>query len=227
MRCPSLSPSVFLQASSASASPPDNPRFDRSFEFDSRSDRLARFLIEEVIPEVERHPTAEGRAIRISTDPNDRAIGGGSTGAIAAFTVAWERPDAFRRVFSAIGTYVGMRGGEQYYVLVRKTDPKPLRIFMQDGVHDEWPGGPEMGDWWMSNQTMNRALEFAGYDVRHIWGAGTHNGSQAAAVFPDAMRWLWRDWPAPIRAGEPGNPVLRRSCSREKTGRLPRMVAHL
>ncbi len=193
----------------ASASPPDNPRFDRSFEFDSRSDRLARFLIEEVIPEVERYPTADGRAIKISTDPNDRAIGGGSTGAIAAFTVAWERPDSFRRVFSAIGTYVGMRGGEQYYVLVRKTDPKPLRIFMQDGVHDEWPGGPEMGDWWMSNQTMNRGLEFAGYDVRHIWGAGTHNGSQAEAVFPDAMRWLWRDWPAPVRAGVPGNPVLQ------------------
>jgi gluconolactonase len=104
---------------------------------------------------------------------------------------------------------VGMRGGEQYYVLVRKTEPKPLRIFMQDGVHDEWPGGPEMGDWWMSNQTMNRALEFAGYDVRHTWGAGTHNGSQAASVFPDAMRWLWKDWPAPIRSGEPGNPVLK------------------
>ena len=193
----------------ASASPPDNPRFDRSFEFDSRSDRLARFLMEEVIPAVERHTTPQGRAIRLSTDPNDRAIGGGSTGAIAAFTVAWERPDAFRRVFSAIGTYVGMRGGEQYYVLVRKTDPKPLRIFMQDGVHDEWPGGPEMGDWWMSNQTMNRALEFAGYDVRHTWGAGTHNGNQAASLFPEAMRWLWRDWPAPIRAGEPGNPVLK------------------
>jgi gluconolactonase len=193
----------------ASAHPPDNPRFDRSFEFDSRSDRLARFLLEEVLPEVERHTTGEGRAIRLSTDPNDRAIGGGSTGAIAAFTVAWERPDAFRRVFSSIGTYVGMRGGEQYYVLVRKTDPKPLRIFMQDGVHDEWPGGPEMGDWWMSNQTMNRALEFAGYDVRHTWGAGTHNGNQAASLFPEAMRWLWRDWPAPIHAGPPGNPVLK------------------
>jgi gluconolactonase len=185
-----------------SAKAPENPRFDRSFEFDSRSDRLARFLIEEVIPEVERH------AIKLSTDPNDRAIGGGSTGAIAAFTVAWEHPDAFRRVFSSIGTYVGMRGGEQYYVLVRKTEPKPLRIFMQDGVHDEWPGGPEMGDWWMSNQTMNRALEFAGYDVRHVWGAGSHNGSQATMLFPEAMRWLWRDYPTPIRSEPPGNPVL-------------------
>jgi hypothetical protein len=192
-----------------SANPPDNPRFNRSLEFDSMGDRLARFLLEEVIPEVERRKTADGLPIKLSADPNDRAIGGGSTGAIAAFTVAWQRPDAFRRVFSSIGTYVGMRGGEQYYVLVRKTEPKPLRIFMQDGVHDEWPGGPEMGDWWMSNLTMNRALEFAGYDVRHVWGAGTHNGNQAAAVFPDAMRWLWRDWPAAIQAQSPGNPVLK------------------
>ena len=192
-----------------SAKAPENPRFDRSFEFDSRSDRLARFLIDEVMPAVERQPVTEGRSIKLSSDPNDRAIGGGSTGAIAAFTVAWERPDAFRRVFSSIGTYVGMRGGEQYYVLVRKTEPKPLRIFMQDGVHDEWPGGPEMGDWWMSNQTMNRALEFAGYDVRHVWGAGSHNGSQATLLFPTAMRWLWRDYPEPIRSQPPGNPVLK------------------
>ncbi len=166
----------------ASANAPENPRFDRSFEFDSLSNRLARFVIEEVIPQVEQHKTPDGQTIMLSSNPDDRAIGGGSTGAIAAFTVAWERPDAFRRVFSAIGTYVGMRGGEQYYVLVRKTEPKPLRIFMQDGVHDEWPGGPEMGDWWMSNQTMNRALEFAGYDVRHVWGAGTHNGLQASVL---------------------------------------------
>lgn len=188
---------------------PRNPRYDRSFEFDSLNGRLGLFLLEDVLPEVEKHRTPDGYPILLSKDPNDRAIGGASTGGIGAFTVAWQYPDAFRRVFSAIGTYVGMRGGEQYYVLVRKTESKPLRIFMQDGVHDEWPGGPEMGDWWMSNQTMQRALTFAGYDMRHIWGAGTHNGNQAASVFPDAMRWLWRDWPAPIRAGESDNPVLR------------------
>src|SRR5580698_2713122 len=129
-----------------SANAPEDPRFDRSFEFDSLSDRLARFVIEEVIPQVEKHKTPDGQAILLSSSPDDRAIGGGSTGAIAAFTVAWERPDAFRRVFSAIGTYVGMRGGEQYYVLVRKTEPKPLRIFMQDGVHDEWPGDGRLVD---------------------------------------------------------------------------------
>ena len=102
-----------------------------------------------------------------------------------------------------------MRGGDQYYVLVRKTEPKPIRIFMQDGVHDEWGGGPEMGDWWMSNQTMERALTFAGYDVKHEWGAGTHNGNQAEAIFPQAIEWLWRDWPAPVRAGASQNPVLQ------------------
>jgi gluconolactonase len=193
----------------ASSTPPENPRFDRSLEFDSLNDRLARFLLNEIIPAVERRTTPGGKPILLSHDPNDRAIGGASTGGIGAFTVAWERPDAFRRVFTAIGTFVAMRGGEQYYVLVRKTEPKPIRIFMQDGTNDEWGGGPEMGDWWMSNQTMNRALEFAGYDVRHVWGVGSHNGSQAAAIFPDAMRWLWRDWPAPISAREPGNPVLK------------------
>jgi gluconolactonase len=192
-----------------SASGDENPRFDRSFEFDSRSDRLARFILEDVIPEVERQKTPTDYPIAISDDPNDHAIGGSSTGAIAAFTVAWERPDAFRRVFSSIGTYVGMRGGEQYYVQVRKTEPKPIRIFQQDGVHDEWPSGPEMGDWWMSNLTMNRALEFAGYDVKHVWGDGTHNGNQAKQLFPDAMRWLWRDYPAPIQAQAPGNPRLK------------------
>jgi gluconolactonase len=192
-----------------SAQPPDDPRFDRSLEFDSIGDRLPRFLVEEVLPEVERHKTPDSKPILLSTDPNERAIGGGSTGGIGAFNVAWQRPDQFRRVFTAIGTFVGMRGGEQFYVLVRKTEPKPLRIFMQDGASDEWGGGPEMGDWWMSNNTMQRALSFAGYDVNHVWGAGTHSDRHASALFPDVMRWLWRDYPKPIEPQLPGNPVLK------------------
>jgi gluconolactonase len=187
----------------------ENPRHDRSFEFDSLSDRLPRFLLEEVLPAVQKHTTPDGRPILVSSNPNDRAIGGASTGGIGAFTVAWQRPDEFRRVFTAIGTFVGMRGGEQYNVLVRKTEPKPLRIFMEDGAYDEWDGGPEMGDWWMSNQTMERALSFAGYDVRHVWGNGTHNDTHATSVFPDAMRWLWRDWPKPVDRRPGGSPVLK------------------
>ena len=158
-----------------------NPRFDRSFELDSMTDRFPRFVIEEVLPAVEKHSTPDGRAIYLSRDPNDRGAAGGSTGGIAAFNLAWQRPDSFRRVFSAIGTFVGMRGGERYYVLVRKTEPKPLRVFLEDGVHDVCI--PEIGDWWMSNQTMARALGFAGYAVNHAWGAGTHSTAHAAAIF--------------------------------------------
>ena len=194
---------------SGASSAPGARRYQRSFEFDSMSGRFVRFVLEEVLPAVEQHAAPDGRKVRLSANADDRAIGGGSTGGIGAFTAAWERPDAFHRVFSSIGTYVGMRGGEQYYVEVRKTEPKPIRIFMEDGVHDEWPGGPEMGDWWMSNLTMQRALEFAGYDLKYRWGLGTHDGHHADLVFPEAMRWLWRDWPKPVVAMEPGNPRLQ------------------
>ena len=178
----------------------ENPRFNRSFEFDGLNDSLARSIVEEIFPEVEKRQTPDGRPIKLSRDPNDRCAGGGSTGGIAAFTLAWERPDLFRRVFSAIGTYVGMRGGDHYPVLVRKTEPKPIRVFQQDGENDQWMGGPEVGDWWMSNQTLDRALEFAGYEHQHVWGNGRHSGKHATAIFPDAMRFLWKDWPKPVQA---------------------------
>src|SRR5262249_42101518 len=95
-------------------------RFNRSYEYDGLGDNYARFLLEELLPDVERKTASDGRAIRLSKDGNDRGIGGASSGAICAFTAAWERPDAFSRVFSAIGTYVGLRGGHSYATLVRK-----------------------------------------------------------------------------------------------------------
>jgi len=180
-------------------------RFNRSFEYDGLGDNYARFLLEELLPEVETKTAADGRAIRLSKDGNDRSIAGSSSGAIAAFTAAWERPDAFRRVFSSIGTYVGLRGGNVYPTLVRKTEPKPLRIFLQDGSNDLNSYG---GDWWMANQELERALTFAGYEVDHAWGKGGHDGNQAGEVFPDAIRWLWKGWPEPVKAGA-GSAQLR------------------
>jgi sugar lactone lactonase YvrE/enterochelin esterase-like enzyme len=174
------------------------PRFNRSYEYDGLGDAYARFLLEELLPEVEKITAAGGRPIRLSRDGNDRAIGGASSGAVCAFTAAWERPDAFRRVFSAIGTYVGLRGANSYPTLVRKFEPKPLRVFLQDGSKDLNIYG---GDWWMANQEMERALTFAGYEVNHVWGEGGHSGTDATKIFPDAMRWLWKDWPTPIKAG--------------------------
>ena len=193
-----------------SVTAPLNPRFNRSLEFDGLSDSLGRFILKEVLPEVERHKSPGGLSIRLSSDPNDRAAGGVSTGGIASFTLAWEHPNSFRRVFTASGTFVGMRGGDRYPVLVRKTEPKPIRIFMQDGSHDgldEVLG--ELGDWWMGNQTMERGLEFSGYQVEHVWGDGPHGSKQGAVVFPEAMRWLWKDWPEPIVAGVSRNVFLK------------------
>lgn len=174
-------------------------RFNRSFEYDGLGGAYARFLLDELLPFVETKATADGRPIRLSRSGNDRSIGGQSSGAIAAFTAAWERPDAFTRVFSAIGTFVDLRGGARYPSLIRKTEPKPLRVFLQDGSNDNNLYG---GDWWMANQTMERALTYAGYEVSHAWGEGGHNGRHATALFPDAIRWLWRDWPQPVPAGK-------------------------
>src|SRR6202790_4949259 len=180
-------------------------RFNRSFEYDGLGDAYARFLLEEILPEVEKQQTKDGRAIHLSKNGSDRAIGGSSSGAVCAFTVAWERPAEFSKVFSCIGTYIGMRGAERYPTLIRKYEPRPIKIFLQDGSDDL---NIYAGDWWMANQTMERALVFSGYSVEHIWGEGQHNVKKATAIFPEAMRWLWKDWPQVTKVGPTKNQLL-------------------
>ena len=180
-------------------------RFNRSYEYDGLGPNYARFLVEELLPEVETKKTSDGRAIHFSHDAKDRAIGGSSSGAVCAFTAAWERPDQFSRVFSVVGTYVGLRGADRYPTLLRKYETKPLRVFLQDGSADQ---NIYAGDWWMANQMMERALAFAGNEVQHAWGEGGHNGEQGTQVFPDAMRWLWKGWPAPVQPGRSRNQFL-------------------
>ncbi|MEI9958318.1 MAG: SMP-30/gluconolactonase/LRE family protein [Ferruginibacter sp.] len=180
-------------------------RFNRSFEYDGLGDAYARFLLTEILPEVEQHKTSDGRAIHLSKNGNDRAIGGSSSGAVCAFTAAWEHPEAFSRVFSAIGTYIGLRGANNYSTLIRKYEPKPIRIFLQDGANDL---NIYAGDWWKANESMERAFTFGGYEVNHVWGEYGHNGNQGTAIFPDAMRWLWKDWPKAITKGNSKNQFL-------------------
>jgi sugar lactone lactonase YvrE/enterochelin esterase-like enzyme len=175
------------------------PRLNRSFEYDGLGDAYVRMLLEEVLPEVEKQKTKDGKALVLSKKGTDRAIGGASSGAICAFTAAWERPEEFSRVFSTIGTYVGLRGGDVYPTLVRKFEPKPIRVYLQDGSKDLNSFG---GDWWMANQTMERALTFSGYEVKHSWNEGGHDGSLAKGVFAEAMTFLWKDWPEPPKAGK-------------------------
>jgi sugar lactone lactonase YvrE/enterochelin esterase-like enzyme len=180
-------------------------RFNRSYEYDGLGDSYVRFLLDELLADVEKKTASDGRPIRLSKNGNDRSIAGTSSGAICAFTAAWERPDAFRRVFSGIGTYVGLRGGNIYPTLIRKYEPKPLRVFLQDGSNDNNIYG---GDWWMANQEMERALVFAGYEVSHEWGDGPHNGQHATKLFPEAMKWLWKDWLQSPKVGL-GSPQLQ------------------
>jgi enterochelin esterase-like enzyme/sugar lactone lactonase YvrE len=181
------------------ASPDAQPRFNRSLEYDGLGDGYVRFLLEELLPEV-------GKRWNLSREPGCRGIGGSSSGAIAAFTAAWHRPDAFQRVFSSIGTYVGLRGGDGYPALVRKSEARPIRVFLQDGSNDNDGYG---GSWWYANQAMLAALQFAGYEVQHVWGDGAHDHKHGSSVLPDALRYLWKGFPAsPRAAGGARQPVV-------------------
>jgi sugar lactone lactonase YvrE/predicted esterase len=176
-------------------------RYERVFEYDSLSDRYSRFLLDELIPEV-------GKTVKLSADPNDRGLAGVSTGAVGAFAAAWNRPDQFHRVLSFIGTFVAMKGADAVPALIRRTEPKPIRIFLQEGKNDHVVPGQSFGtffagSWPINNQVMYEALQFAGYDAKLVMGEEGHNMKQGGAIMPEALRWLWRDYPKPIVVKEP------------------------
>ncbi len=161
-----------------------NPRRNRSFEYDTLSDQYARFLLEEILPSV-------GKKYNLTNDPDGRAICGISSGGICAWTVAWERPDTFRKVLSHVGSFTNIRGGHVYPALIRKTERKPIRIFLQDGSNDL---DNLHGSWPLSNQQMAAALKFSKYDYKFVFGDGGHNGKHGGAILPESLRWLWRDY---------------------------------
>ena len=176
---------IFINPGNIPAGQPGaKARSNRSFEYDSLGDQYARFLLQEILPEV-------SKKYNITKDPNGRAIGGASSGGICAFTVAWERPDEFRKVLSHIGSFTNIRGGHNYPALIRKTEKKPLRVFLQDGSHDL---DNLFGNWPLANQEMAAALKFMDYDYKFVLGEGTHSGKQGGAILPESLRWLWRDY---------------------------------
>ena len=182
-------------------------RYNRCKEFDSTDDLFVEFLENEVLVKIEEMHTESGKPILLSNDANDRAITGASSGGIAAFTAAWNRPDLFSRVYTTVGTFVAMRGGHEYPAIIRKTEPKPLRIYMQDGWYDVW--NPIFGEWFEYNVLMESALNFAGYEVFHKWDRGNHSIKYGTLAFPDAMRWLWKGYPAPVQKGWSNNGMLQ------------------
>ncbi len=177
---------VFINPGHKSDTLPENPwrGSNRSFEYDTLSDQYARFILDEMLPHL-------GKTYKLSEDPDMRVICGISSGGICAWTVAWERPDAFRKVVSHIGSFTNIRGGHVYPALIRKTEPKPIRVFLQDGTNDL---DNRHGNWPLANMQMEKALKFSDYDYQMVWGDGAHNGQHGGAIFPETMRWIWRDW---------------------------------
>lgn len=159
---------------------------NRSFEYDTLSDQYARFLLEEIIPEVTKRFN-----VKITEDPDGRAIGGLSSGAICAFTVAWQRPDSFRKVISSIGSFTNIRGGGAYPEMIRKADKKPIRIALQDGSNDLQN---QFGKWFEANEAMAAVFKEKGYDHQFVTGDGGHSPKQGGSILPDTLRWIWRDY---------------------------------
>jgi enterochelin esterase family protein len=160
-------------------------RRNRSVEYDTLSDTYARFLLEEILPEV-------GKKYNLTKDPQGRCIAGSSSGGICSFTVCWERPDEFRKCFTTVGSFTNIRGGNKYPELVRNSPKKPIRMFQQDGANDIVN---QFGSWPEANKAMAAALDEKGYDHKFVFGEGVHSSKHGTALFPDAMRWIWRDYP--------------------------------
>ena len=175
---------IFLSPGTVPGSGPGKrARSNRSFEYDRLGDQYARFLEMEILPAV-------GKQYNLRQDPAGRAICGISSGGICAFTAAWERPDLFGKVLSHIGSFTNIRGGDVYPSLIRKTERKAIRVFLQDGTNDL---NNLHGHWPLANQQMASALKLMNYEVRLEMGDGAHNGKHGGAILPDSLRWLWRE----------------------------------
>src|SRR5450432_4001442 len=169
---------------------------NRPQEYNALDDKYARVIVDELMPVLYKD-------YNISKDPDQHGIGGASSGAIAAFTVAWERPNDFRKVLSIVGSFVNLRGGNVYPEIIRKSEKKPIRIFLQDGRNDNRGTGrdgayDETRDWFLQNVRMMKALTEKGYEVNYAWGMNRHGQKMGGAIFPEMMRWLWRDHPADV-----------------------------
>jgi enterochelin esterase-like enzyme len=170
---------------------------NRPTEYNSLDDRYPRVIVDELLPVLYKE-------YNISKDPDRHGIGGASSGAIAAFTVAWERPNQFRKVLSIVGSFTNIRGGHAYADIVRKSEKKPIRIFLQDGRNDNRGQGRDGGkydetrDWFYQNVRLMKALTDKGYEVNYAWGMNRHGQKMGGAILPEMMRWLWRDHPVSV-----------------------------
>ena len=156
----------------------------RSYEYDSMSDQYVSFLLTEILPQVAAETD-------VADDPELWGMGGLSSSAVASFSAAWHRPDRFRRVLSFIGSFVNIHGADAYPSLIRKSAPRPTRVYLQSGTDDL---DNEHGSWPLANQQMAAAFTYRGWDHHLEFGDGGHTTDDPARLLPEALAWLWRGW---------------------------------
>ena len=210
---------VFINPGRTPEQPEPTPRdwgdrnTNRPTEYNSLDDKYARVITEELLP-------ALAKDYNISKDPELRGIGGSSSGAIAAFTVAWERPNEFRKVLSNVGSFVNLRGGHAYADKVLAGEKKPLRVYLCDGRNDNRglrkSGYDEKMDWFHQNVRLMKALTKKGYDVNYSWGMNAHGQKFGGAILPEMMRWLWRDWPVSTDPNDQVERTFRQPAVKKK-----------
>jgi enterochelin esterase-like enzyme len=164
----------------------------RSIEYDTVSDRYGKYVLEEVLPEVEK-------TYKIRHDAYSRAIAGASSGAICALNAAWYFPGQFSRVLSHIGSYSAIQwhpdknqdGGYIVSFRVRREPKKNLRVWMSDGADDIENNA---GSWPLNNIQLANSLKMRGYDFHFRFGVSMHAIAQGAMDLPESLMWLWRDY---------------------------------
>ncbi len=181
-------------------------RYNRSNEFDAIDSRFYRFLSEELIPHAMEAVNSEGRHVCLKSGAENSMIFGLSSGGIAAFVAAWHGSELFGKVFSGCGTFVPMRGGNELQALVRKSEPRRIKVFLQDGYSDSW--NPLFGSWFEANAMLGTALDFAGYNCDFDWAEGGHSLRRSNEIFVEVLKWLWKDYPNMETGGQSKNDSL-------------------
>jgi enterochelin esterase-like enzyme len=193
---------------------------NRPTEYNTLDDKYARVIVDELMP-------ALYKDYNISKDPDQHGIGGSSSGAIAAFTVAWERPNEFHKVLSNVGSFVNLRGGDAYADIVLKSEKKPIRIFLCDGRNDNRGTGrdgnyDQRRDWFFQNVRLMKVLTQKGYDVNYAWGMNLHGQKMGGEILPEMMRWLWRDGPVSTDPKDMTERSFREAAAKKTADATPR-----
>jgi iron(III)-enterobactin esterase len=182
----------------------DSKGSERGLEYDTLSGKYAEFIEAEVLPQVEKET-----GVKLTKDPEGRCTMGGSSGGLAAFTMAWYHPEWYHRVLIYSGTFVNTQspvnpetphGGWEYHEkIISKSEKKPIRMWMEVGENDNGAKSPATGfrNWVIANNDMAKVLKAKGYHYRYVFalGAGHTDGKVVNQTLPEALLYVWHGYP--------------------------------